>query len=189
MLEAGEIGVVGFGADVFVAHELGIPFTAGSGEEVMQRFGFQQEKTDVFALVAKSIELFREARLKAHGSASDLWQLQFIISDGTFDRHDDIRRLLMQAHEERIMFVFLVLDAPIGSNTGGDGKGSGEAVVKAEQSILDMMSVEFVDGKVVKRKYIETFPFRYFLVVRDVQDLPGVLAQALRQWFAEVVGA
>jgi midasin len=25
------------------------------------------------------------------------------------------------------------------------------------------------------------------LIVRDVQELPGVLAGALRQWFAEVV--
>ena len=36
-------------------------------------------------------------------------------------------------------------------------------------------------------KYLDTFPFRYYLIVRDVQELPGVLAGALRQWFAEVV--
>jgi midasin len=34
---------------------------------------------------------------------------------------------------------------------------------------------------------LDSFPFGYYLVVRDVRELPGVLAGALRQWFAEVV--
>jgi midasin len=38
-------------------------------------------------------------------------------------------------------------------------------------------------------KYLDTFPFQYYLIVRDVLELPGVLAGALRQWFAEVVDA
>jgi midasin len=41
--------------------------------------------------------------------------------------------------------------------------------------------------KLVRRKYLDTFPFRWWIVVRDVEELPGVLATALRQWFAEVV--
>ena len=36
-------------------------------------------------------------------------------------------------------------------------------------------------------RYLDTFPVGYYLVVRDVLELPGVLAGALRQWFAEVV--
>ncbi|KAL9091512.1 MAG: hypothetical protein Q9159_001371 [Coniocarpon cinnabarinum] len=191
MLEAGEIGVVGFGEDVFVAHELGVPFLSGSGEAVMQNFSFAQGQTDVRKMVEKSIDLFRDARLKAHGSASDLWQLQFIISDGYFSDHREVRRLLMQAYEERIMFVFLVLDS---MDESGDAKGKG----KKAQSILDLMEMEIVQEppeeegeqpqrRVVKRRYIDTFPFKYFLLVRDVKDLPNVLGTALRQWFAEVV--
>jgi midasin len=42
---------------------------------------------------------------------------------------------------------------------------------------------------VVRYKYMERFPFRYYLVVRDVRELPGVLAGALRQWFGEVAGS
>jgi midasin len=45
------------------------------------------------------------------------------------------------------------------------------------------------EGKVVRWKYMERFPFRYYLVVRDVRELPGVLAGALRQWFGEVAGS
>jgi midasin len=37
------------------------------------------------------------------------------------------------------------------------------------------------------KRYLDGFPFRYYLIVRDVRDLPGVLATALKGWFAEVV--
>ncbi|KAF2653215.1 midasin [Lophiostoma macrostomum CBS 122681] len=61
---------------------------------------------------------------------------------------------------------------------------------KEKTSILDLQSVEIsAEGKVVRWKYMERFPFRYYLVVRDVRELPGVLAGALRQWFGEVAGS
>jgi midasin len=39
----------------------------------------------------------------------------------------------------------------------------------------------------VRKKYMDTFPFPWYLVVRDVKELPVVLSTALRQWFTEVV--
>ena len=36
------------------------------------------------------------------------------------------------------------------------------------------------------KRYLEAFPFGYYLVVRDVGKLPAVLGGALKQWFAEV---
>ena len=44
----------------------------------------------------------------------------------------------------------------------------------------------YVDGALVPRA--ELFPFPYFLVVRDLDTLPHVLAEALRRWF-ELVNA
>ncbi len=41
--------------------------------------------------------------------------------------------------------------------------------------------------RVVTRRYLEHFPFEYYLVVRDVRDLPGVLARCLKGWFGAVV--
>lgn len=59
------------------------------------------------------------------------------------------------------------------------------------QSIMDLGSYEFItgeDGKpeVKKKRYLDSFPFRYYVVVREIAELPGVLAGALRQWFSEV---
>lgn len=183
MLEVGELSVVSFGEDVKVAHDFSTPFTSEAGAKVFRHFSFAQRRTNVRKLLAESIELFRQARLKAASSASELWQLQLIISDGVCEDHPAIRQLVRQAHEERIMVIFVVVDAANQQAQANDGP---------KQSILDLQTAEFVKNatgemEVKMLKYLDTFPFNYYLIVRDVQELPGVLAGALRQWFAEVV--
>jgi midasin len=178
MLEAGDLCVLGFGSEdhVRVAHEFGKPFSSEAGSQVFQHFSYQQTGTNVRKLIADSIALFREAKWKrSPGSGSaDLWQLELIISDGICEDHDTIRRLVRQALEERIMIVFIIVDAVKGS------------------SILDLSQASFEpdaggEMKLQMKRYLEDFPFPYYLVVRDVRELPSVLATALKQWFAEVV--
>lgn len=74
------------------------------------------------------------------------------------------------------MIVFVIVDALRGS------------------SIMDMTQATFEpdengEMKLKMNRYLDGFPFGYYLVVGDVRELPGVLATALRQWFAEVVDA
>ncbi len=175
MLEVGAICVVGFGTEVQLAHPFEKPFSSEAGSEIFQHFGFQQTKTNVQKLVSESITLFREARRKTFNTGTDLWQLELIISDGVCEDHDTIRRLVCQAQEERIMIVFVIVDA-----------------LRKEESILDMSQAVFEsdaagDTKLKIKRYLDSFPFPYYVVVGNVKELPGVLAQALRQWFAEVV--
>jgi midasin len=181
MLEVGDLCVLGFGNEdhVRVAHEFGKPFSSEAGTQVFQHFSYQQTGTNVRKLIADSIALFREARWKQSpaGGNADLWQLELIISDGICEDHDTIRRLVRQAQEERIMIVFIIVDAVKGS------------------SILDLSQASFEpdtesgtgEMKLKMKRYLEGFPFPYYLVVRDVRELPAVLATALKQWFAEVV--
>ena len=175
MLEVGQICIVGFGNQVTVAHEFEKPFSSDAGAQIFQHFGFQQNRTNVRKLVADSITLFREARRKTFNAGSELWQLELIISDGVCEDHDTIRRLVRQAQEEQIMIVFIIVDALL-----------------KEESIMDMSQAVFEpdatgETKLKIKRYLDGFPFPYYLVVGDVRDLPGVLSQALRQWFAEVV--
>ncbi|KAF2027995.1 midasin [Setomelanomma holmii] len=200
MLEVGEVSVVGFGDQVNVAHDFDKPFTSEAGVRVFEQFGFDAAKTNVRGLVDKSLELFADARQKGSTSAGeDLWQLMLIVSDGICDSHAEIQRLVRKAQEERVMIVFIIIDssasspgvAPISMSTENSVAQSSVAVAKEKDktSILDLQSVEITpEGKVVRWKYMERFPFRYYLVVRDVRELPGVLAGALRQWFGEVAG-
>jgi len=185
MLEAGEISIAGFGENFFVAHGFDTPFSSEGGAEVVRRFGFSQDKTDVKQLVTQSLDLFREARQRSRDS--ELWQLQIVISDGICEDHESIARFVRQAQEERIMIVFIIVD-PVAAEIDVAGKS------KVKVGVTDMKRADFsVDAQgnpVLKTwRYLDTFPFRWYLVVRDVTELPGVLSAALRQWFAEVVDA
>ncbi|KAH0443323.1 denitrification regulatory protein nirq [Colletotrichum camelliae] len=180
MLEVGQVGILGFGADTFMAHDFTQPFAShDAGAKVLQHFSFNQDRTDIQLLVRNTIDHFRTARMQnpARG-AEDLWQLALILSDGLTpsNQHDGIRRLLREAMEERIMVVFIVMD--------DTGKKKGD-------SVLDLKEAKFVkdengNSRVVIERYLDTFPFQYYLIVHNLEDLPTALAGLLRTWFAEV---
>jgi midasin len=101
-----------------------------------------------------------------------------------------------KAQEERVMIVFVIIDSSATENVVADPMPKTSEIptpAKPEQSktsIMDLQSAFFTkEGKLVRSKYMDSFPFRYYLVVRDVRELPGVLAGALRQWFGEVAGS
>lgn len=193
MLEAGELCVVGFGdqAHVRVAHPFGTPFSpAESGPNVFRAFGFDQRGTNVATLVRESIQLFRDARRNAPSAdAEDLWQLQLVVSDGHCSEHESVARLVRQAHADKIIVVFVIVDA--GPESILDLK---QAVFEPDPNASTNLDLNATSGsaslgemRVRTKRYLEDFPFPYYLVVRDVRDLPGVLATALKGWFGSVV--
>ncbi|PHH61107.1 hypothetical protein CDD81_769 [Ophiocordyceps australis] len=183
MVEAGEVGIVGFGSRVFTAQPLSAATTsslgAAAGGRVLSRFGFGQQQTNVAQLMRRLLELFAAAKTRRSCSSpqhdlAEQWQLALVLSDGLTpsSAHDEIRRLVREAVQQRVMIVFIVLDAGPQSVTelrearfGGDEGGGGWRV----------------------EPYLDSFPFDNYLLVRDLQELPGALAGLLKTWFAEVV--
>ena len=49
--------------------------------------------------------------------------------------------------------------------------------------IVNMKEVSFEKGKPVVKRFIEDYPFPYYMILDDMQALPEVLGDALRQWF------
>ncbi|KAK0711033.1 hypothetical protein B0H67DRAFT_491651 [Lasiosphaeris hirsuta] len=179
MLEVGQVGVMGFGSDVFVAHELTAPLFAShdAGARMLQHFTFRQEMTDMCRLLRNTIDHFRDARLMQTGSSGgeDLWQLALILSDGLVQSKDHarLRPLLREAMEQRVMVVFIVMDDAAQNKKG--------------HSVLELKEARFgSDGMPVIHRYLDSFPFPYYLIVHHLEDLPGALAALLRTWFAEV---
>jgi midasin len=180
LLEAGQIAIMGFGADVFMAHNFSESFASHeAGAKVLQRFSFQQDRTDISLLIRNTIDRFRIAKIQNSVRGSeDLWQLALILSDGLTpsSAHENIRRLLREAVEERIMVVFIIMD-----DTGK----------KKANSVLDLKEAKFIkdetgNSSVLIERYLDTFPFQYYLIVHNLEDLPSALAGLLRTWFAEV---
>ena len=207
-LEVGQVSIAKFGQSVDILHPFGDTFSDLDGAKVMQAFQFDQHRTDVAALVERTLEYLGEARAKqsSSGAGADLWQLEIIISDGVCQDHDKLRVLLRRAVEERVMIVFIIVDSlnqqqpqtSISSSTSAipaepdDGSSSHTATApqSSRPSILSMQSVEYklVNGEMQLEmtRYLDTFPFEFFVVLRDVEALPGVLADTLRQWMARV---
>ena len=79
-----------------------------------------------------------------------------------------VEQAVANAKELGIFIVFLILDNP-----------------KNKDSILDIRFPVFKsDGSMPEIKsYIEEFPFPFYVLLRDINALPTVLSDALKQWF------
>ncbi|KAI8077784.1 uncharacterized protein BX664DRAFT_270456, partial [Halteromyces radiatus] len=171
-LEVGDLCITSFGERIRLLHPFDQPFTAESGASVLQQFTFAQQKTYVKNLVESSLSLFENAQGGASHNA-ELWQLQLIISDGICEDHEALKALVRRAMDEHVMIIFIVVDNKPESD-----------------SILNMTNVKYatVNGKLSLQMtpYLETFPFQYFMVLRDINSLPEALSDALRQYFSFV---
>jgi midasin len=153
----------------------------------MNAFRFQQKATNVLSLLETSLTVLESARERQatnSSSAADLWQLQIIISDGICQDHDKLRIMHRKANEQRVMVVFIILDslhAAAKPGVVGDNQ---------QGSIISMDKAEFknVDGKMELQlqKYLDSFPFEYYVVLRNVEALPEVLAGTLKQFFERI---
>ena len=142
-----------------MVHGFGNPFVAESGGKCVASFGFEQQRTRMADCIQGALEVLTA------GSEGGR-KLCFLVSDGRVERdnRDRLRALVREMSEKGILLVCLVID--------GAGK----------DSIVNMRSVEFVDGKTKMTKFIDDYPFPFYLLVKDVETLPDVLGDALKQW-------
>lgn len=173
-LESGGLSIVKFGDSVKEVHPFGEQFSAEAGAKAFQWFGFQETKTDIKRLVAESIKIFERSSLFSTG---DQWKLQIVISDGVCEDHETVQRLVRRARENKIMVVFVIIDG-----------------INSSESIMDMSQVKYVtdhNGNMQLKidKYLDTFPFEFYVVVHDISELPEMLSVILRQYFADLASS
>lgn len=123
-----------------------------------------------------SLSLFsscRQSGTSRAGNGSNICQLLLIVSDGrgiNSTGNEHLQRAILKLKEMSIFSVFLVIDNP-----------------EHNSSILDIQLPVFESsGKVTMKSYIEQFPFPYYVILRDINSLPSILGEALRQWFEMV---
>ncbi|KAJ2000365.1 hypothetical protein H4R26_004652 [Coemansia thaxteri] len=175
-LDVGHIAVVAFGDAVRLLHPFDRPFDADAGARVLRHLTFADDRTDVVQLMDASLRLYDDAAAALSSSSSaDLWRLQLVISDGVCQDHPRLLRQVRAAMEQRIMTVFIVLDRS--ALTDADPE---------KDSIMNTQHVSFVNGEMRVERYLDTFPFKFYVVLRDIHGLPAVLAETLRQYFSLV---
>jgi midasin len=96
-------------------------------------------------------------------------QLVFLISDGRIERDSRaaLKRLMREMAERNILLAMIIVE----------GKN------KKKDSIVHMKEVTFEKGKPVVKRFIEDYPFPYYIILEDMSALPEVLGDALKQWF------
>lgn len=204
-LEAGEVGVARFGAGWELvrgfgegAQDWGSSPVLGGG--VLSALTFRQQRTDVAGFLEGSLGVLEAAREASgsRGATKDLWQLEIIISDGICQEHERLRRALRRARSMRVLVVFIVLDAlNEGSSTLVPGASNTTATASSatsgsQSSILALNQVSYRQSpttgqmELTMERYLDSFPFEYYVVLRDVEALPRVLADTLREFFEKV---
>ena len=99
-----------------------------------------------------------------------------VISDGRLNK-DNVRRYMREAKEKRYLYIFVILDKV--SDKGG------KASTKDKASIYNMRSavkVKMGPGQKEQLKlmpYLKDFPFDYYCVIQDIEDLPNQLGTIL----------
>lgn len=180
IIESGALSVLSFGEVVRVLHSFSEPFTDQSAFKMFSKFTFSQQQTQITEMLQCSLSLFSKARQSSSAgrvaNSSNVYQLLLIVSDGrgiNSEGNEHLQRAILKLKEMNIFTVFLIIDNP-----------------EHKQSILDIQRAVFrtddsgkTKGKVVLSSYIEQFPFPYYVILKDINSLPSILGEALRQWF------
>lgn len=191
-LEVGDIGIAKFGQTVEVLHgfdnESG-PFNDQAGVKLLNAFRFNQKATDLLGLVETSLKVLEQARDRRStrsSSAADLWQLEIIISDGICQDMERIKTVLRKAEEQRVMIVFVILDSlhshiKIGTSSANTVQNS---ILTMQQGVVQKNANGVMEVKM--ERYLDLFPFEYYVVLRDVEALPEILSGTLKQFFERI---
>ena len=100
-----------------------------------------------------------------------------VLSDGRFNK-DNVRRYIREAKEKRYLFIFIVLDKVKTLESG-----------KQESGIMSLRSaVKNEQGSIKLVPYLKDFPFDYYCICQDTQQLPNSLGTILVQWFSMIAG-
>ena len=166
-VEVGQLSVLSFAEQIQMLHPFERPFSAEAGAHMLSRFTFSQKYTHMEELLRTVVSTLRLARETQRNVSADQMQLAIIVSDGRRSPSwGDPAQWIRRAAEEHILLCFVIIDA-----------------AASKDSILDLQSVTYPNGKLTISRWMDTFPFPYYIVLRELTSLPQVLSDALRQWF------
>ncbi|CAA3002692.1 Midasin [Olea europaea subsp. europaea] len=176
-LEVGKSAVASFGqkGNVRLLHDFDQPFTGEAGIKIISSLTFEQENTivddpmvDLLRYLNNMLDTaVMNARLPC--GYNPLQQLVLIISDGRFHQKDHVKRCVRDILSKMRMVAFILIDSP-------------------HEPIMNLKEVtfsreEFSKGNIKFSKYLDSFPFPFYVVLKNIEALPRTVADLLRQWF------
>ena len=174
-LEVGDLGILSFGGTTGVSelHPLGKPFSQDSGISICSALQFNQESTvqatPVMSLLKCGLNMLKSHNFD-HASESDnnmMKQLFLIVADGRINEEGDAMKSLIHdaLSEGGLMIVFILLDTE-------------------KNGVLEVQTVDFVNGMPVLKNYMDSFPFPFYILLREISSLPRTLADLIKQFIS-----
>lgn len=189
-LEVGEYAVLAFGSSM---PKVLLPLGVGQAHAAI--FGWEQaapllteltfEEESVESHNRSFVDMMQLGSKMFHerGASSvvrPFCQVMLIISDGRFNK-SKVRSCVHIALARQQLPLLVIVDSA--------GEARPQAVGKANsRSVFDVKHVSYEGGKCNVVPYLQDFPFPYYVVVQDLQALPNILSDVLKQWF-ELVAA
>ncbi|KAH6793247.1 hypothetical protein C2S52_003724 [Perilla frutescens var. hirtella] len=171
-LEVGNLAVASFGqqGNIRLLHDFEQPFTPEAGIKMISSLTFRQENTiadepmvDLLMYLNSILDAaVMQARLPS--GCNPLQQLVLIIADGRFNEKEKLKRRVRDILSTKRMVAFLLLDSP-------------------NESIMEFMEATVQGADIKFSKYLDSFPFPFYVVLKNIEALPRTLADLLRQWF------
>jgi midasin len=167
-LEIGELGIASFGEEMHLLHPFNKPFTYESGLSAVSNFRFNDRRTKT-ALCVESALVAMDSQNQGFHSSKKIF---FIISDGRIERDSKVklRQLVREMWEKNILLLMIIVE---GKNKSHNKK----------ESIITMKEITFENGIPRVKLFIEDYPFPYYIILDDINTLPEILGDALKQWF------
>ncbi|KAE8646507.1 midasin [Cucumis sativus] len=171
-LEMGSLAVASFGkkGNIRLLHDFDQSFTAEAGVQMISNLTFKQENSITDEPVVDLLKYLNDTldsavtKARLPSGHNPLQQLVLIIADGRFHEKDKLKRYVRDILSRKRMVAFLLLDSP-------------------QESIMELMEASFDGGNIKFSKYLDSFPFPYYIILRNIEALPRTLGDLLRQWF------
>uniref|UniRef100_A0A0D9XKA7 Midasin n=1 Tax=Leersia perrieri TaxID=77586 RepID=A0A0D9XKA7_9ORYZ len=171
-LEVGQFAVASFGkkGNVKVLHDFDQVFNGEAGMNMISSLSFEQDnklEDEPVADLLMHLNTMLDtavARSRTPSGNNPLQQFVLIISDGKFHEKENLKRCVRNVLNKKRMIAYVLLDSH-------------------EESIMDSLEVSYQGAKLTMGKYMDSFPFPYYVMLKNIEALPRTLADLLRQWF------
>ncbi|KAK9099488.1 hypothetical protein Syun_026533 [Stephania yunnanensis] len=175
-LDVGQLAVASFGkkGNIKLLHDFNQPFTGEAGMNMISSLTFKQENTIADEPVVDLLMYLNNmldaavANARLPSGQNPLQQLVLIIGDGRFHEKGKIRRCVRDLLSKKRMVAFLIVDSP-------------------QESITNLDEISFVEEELLKfpklitSKYLNSFVFPYYIILKNIEALPKTLADLIRQ--------
>ncbi|WOL06186.1 midasin isoform X3 [Canna indica] len=169
-LEIGQFAVASFGkkGNVKLLHDFDQPFTGEAGVKIISSLSFKQDNAIADEPLVDLLKYLNGmldsavSKARTPSGQNPLNQFILIIADGRIHEKENLKRRIRDMLNKKRLIALILLDNP-------------------QESIMDLMEASYQGEKLSFTKYLNNFPFPYYIILKNMEMLPRTLADMLRQ--------